>query len=320
MKTNNQNDKRNFNKDRRPKASEGRREAKKSPEKLSKDGEELKFNKENKGSFEKKSSFSSNKPRNFRNKFTKKTKKVVKDPNDTRIRLNKYLADAGIASRREADKLIEAGEVRVNGKIVTELGFKVELTDKVQFSGETIKAEKLRYVLLNKPKGYITTTDDPMDRKTVMTLIKDACKERIYPVGRLDRNTTGLLLFTNDGELAKKLTHPSHNIKKTYHAVLDKAFSNTDFNTLKLGITLDDGFVKIDDLQWASTKNKKEIGITIHSGRNRIVRRIFESFGYEVVKLDRVIFAGLTKKELLRGKWRFLEEKEIAFLKMLGKK
>lgn len=238
---------------------------------------------------------------------------------DGLIRLNKYIANSGVCSRREADVLIKAGAVKVNGKVVTELGTKVSPADKVQYGDQAISREKLKYVLLNKPKGYITTLDDPGERKTVIELVKGACKERIYPVGRLDRNTTGLLLFTNDGELAKKLTHPRYGVRKIYHAFLDKPLAMKDMNAIRDGLQLDDGFIKVDEIEYAGTGNdKKEIGIEIHSGKNRIVRRIFEKFEYKVVKLDRVAFAGLTKKNLPRGTWRFLTDQEISFLKMTG--
>lgn len=232
------------------------------------------------------------------------------------IRLNKYIANAGICSRREADKHIADGKVKVNNKVVTELGFKVKPMDQVAFEGKPIKREKLVYVLLNKPKGFITTMDDPKGRKTVMDLISAAGDERIYPVGRLDRNTTGLLLFTNDGELAKKLTHPSHKIKKIYQVELDKPITEEDFLKIQEGITLEDGEVKVDNLA-ILTSDAKSLGMEIRMGRNRIVRRTFEHLGYEVVKLDRTTFAGLTKKDLARGKWRFLKEKEVINLKHL---
>jgi 23S rRNA pseudouridine2605 synthase len=239
------------------------------------------------------------------------------NPDKDLIRLNKYLANAGVCSRREADELIRAGAVSVNGAIVTELGTKVSPTDKVQYGDQTLKREKPQYLLLNKPKGYITTLDDPQDRKTVFSLIQDACKERIYPVGRLDRNSTGLLLFTNDGDLAKKLTHPSYGVTKLYHVELDKQLTKNDFTKIMEGIELEDGFVKFDTMEYTSEgSSKKELGVQIHSGRNRIVRRVFESLGYTVVKLDRVLFAGLTKKNLPRGKWRFLAQEEINHLKM----
>lgn len=234
------------------------------------------------------------------------------------IRLNKYIANAGVCSRREADEIILSGAVSVNGQVVKELGSKVNPNDKVQVGGDTLKSEKFRYVLLNKPKDYITTTKDPQGRKTVMNLVADACRERIYPVGRLDRNTIGLLLFTNDGELADKLSHPSRKIRKIYHVELDKKLSQEDFEKIRSGIQLDEGTVIVDDLAYVGEgKDKKQIGIEIHQGWNRIVRRIFESLDYKVVKLDRVMFAGLTKKDIPRGRWRLLTEKEISFLKML---
>ena len=231
-------------------------------------------------------------------------------------RLNKYIASAGICSRREADKLIEDGQIKVNDQIVTELGSKVFPGDKVEYKGKTLKGEKMIYVLLNKPKDYITTMDDPQGRKTVMELVRSACKERIYPVGRLDRNTTGLLLLTNDGELAKKLTHPKHNIRMGDDVNLDRSLSLEDMQKIVDGIELEDGKIEVDAIAYTG-ENKKEIGIQLHSGRNRIVRRIFEKLNYDVVKLDRVSFADLTKKELPRGHWRFLTPKEIGFLKML---
>ena len=206
----------------------------------------------------------------------------------------------------------------MNGKIITELGYKIGPGDRVQYEDQPIRSEKLVYVLLNKPKGYITTADDPFERKTVMTLVEDACKERIYPVGRLDRNTSGLLLFTNDGDLAKKLTHPKHNIRKVYHVELDKALVKADMMKIAEGVELEDGVAEVDEIAYAEgSASKKEIGIELHSGRNRIVRRIFESLGYDVVKLDRVIFAGLTKKDLPRGHWRMLTDKEVNYLKMI---
>ncbi|MBK7027998.1 MAG: rRNA pseudouridine synthase [Bacteroidales bacterium] len=234
------------------------------------------------------------------------------------IRLNKYIANSGVCSRREADDLIQAGVVMVNGKVVTELGTKVSPSDKVQYDNHTIRNERHVYVLLNKPKGYITTTDDPYDRKTVMSLVEDACKERIYPVGRLDRNTTGLLLLTNDGEIAKKLTHPRHKVKKVYHVEVDKAVTKSDMIKIATeGVELEDGVAVVDEVAYAEGGSKKEVGVELHSGKNRIVRRIFEALGYEVIKLDRLVFAGLTKKDLPRGKWRLLTEHEVNYLKML---
>lgn len=232
------------------------------------------------------------------------------------VRLNKFLANAGICSRREADEFIPAGVVTVNGQVVTELGTKVLRTDEVKFHDQPVKMEKKVYVLLNKPKDCVTTSDDPQQRKTVMDLVKDACPERIYPVGRLDRNTTGVLLLTNDGDLASKLTHPKFLKKKIYHVFLDKNVTAHDMQQIATGITLDDGEVHADAIEYASPTDKSQVGIEIHSGKNRIVRRIFESLGYRVVKLDRVQFAGLTKKNLRRGDWRFLSEKEVDMLRM----
>ena len=237
--------------------------------------------------------------------------------NDDAVRLNRYIANAGICSRREADVLIATGVVTVNGKIVVEMGYKVNSTDAVTYGGVPIKNETKKYLVLNKPKDYITTMDDPEERKTVMELIRNACKERLYPVGRLDRNTTGILLFTNDGDLTAKLTHPKFLIRKVYHVIIDKRITSEDFKTLSQGVELSDGFVKPDAIEYVGD-SKNEIGVEIHSGRNRIVRRMFEHLGYEVTKLDRVAFAGLTKKDLPRGKYRFLSDKELSFLKMLG--
>ncbi len=232
------------------------------------------------------------------------------------IRLNKYISNCGYCSRREADTLITAGAVKVNGEVVMQLGSKVFPTDKVQIGDMSLAREPFRYILLNKPKGYITTSDDPFDRATVMTLVENACRERIYPVGRLDRNTSGLLLFTNDGELAKKLTQPKYGVRKVYHVELDKALTKNDMIAIGEGITLDeDGVIQVDEIAYVND-GKKEIGLEIHSGQNRVVRRIFESLGYEVVKLDRVIFANLTKKDLPRGRWRPLEQHELNTLKI----
>lgn len=236
--------------------------------------------------------------------------------NDNEIRLNKYLSNAGICSRREADVLIQTGVVTVNGEIITELGYKVKPEDSVQYDGETINAETKRYVLLNKPKGFITTMDDPMGRKTVMSLVRKACRERIYPVGRLDRDTTGLLLFTNDGDMAKKLTHPRYQAKKIYHAELNKSVSREDLEKLLKGVDLEDGRTRFDKADFVKDGSAREIGVELHSGKNRIVRRMFEALGYEVVKLDRVQFSGLTKKDLPRGMFRHLTESEVSFLKM----
>ena len=237
------------------------------------------------------------------------------DPNEP-VRLNKFLANAGVCSRREADEFIQAGVVTVNGEVVTELGSKVLRTDEVRFHDQPVTLEKKVYVLLNKPKDYVTTSDDPQQRKTVMDLVKGACTERIYPVGRLDRNTTGVLLLTNDGDLASKLTHPKFLKKKIYHVHLDHNVTAHDMQQIAEGITLDDGEIKADAIEYASDTDKKQVGIEIHSGKNRIVRRIFESLGYKVTKLDRVQFAGLTKKNVRRGDWRYLTEEEVDRLRM----
>jgi 23S rRNA pseudouridine2605 synthase len=236
--------------------------------------------------------------------------------NEDQVRLNKYLSNAGVCSRREADVLIQTGVVSVNGTIITELGYKIAPEDVVQYDGETINAEIKRYVLLNKPKGFITTMDDPRGRKTVMSLVKKACRERIYPVGRLDRETTGLLLFTNDGDMAKKLTHPRYQAKKIYHVELNKPVTKEDMERLLRGVDLEDGKTRVDEVSYIENGNSTEVGVEIHSGKNRIVRRLFEAMGYVVVKLDRVQFAGLTKKDLPRGYYRHLTEQEVSFLKM----
>ena len=237
------------------------------------------------------------------------------DPTEP-LRLNKFLANAGVCSRREADEFIQAGVVTVNGEVVTELGTKILRTDEVKFHDAPVTLEKKVYVLLNKPKDYVTTSDDPQQRKTVMDLVKDVCPERIYPVGRLDRNTTGVLLLTNDGDLASKLTHPKFLKKKVYHVHLDKNLTAHDMEQIREGVTLEDGEIKADAIEYADDRDKAQVGIEIHSGKNRIVRRIFESLGYRVTKLDRVQFAGLTKKNLRRGDWRFLTEKEVDMLRM----
>ena len=234
---------------------------------------------------------------------------------DTEMRLNRFIANAGICSRRDADKYISAGLVTVNGKVVSELGVKVKTTDDVRFDGRRLIPEKKVYLVLNKPKDYVTTTDDPYAEHMVIDLVKNACPERIYPVGRLDKSTTGVLLFTNDGELSDKLTHPSHRVKKIYQVSLDKPLTKNDMLKIAEGIELEDGLIAADAINYVEG-NKSEIGLEIHSGRNRIVRRIFEHLGYRVKKLDRVFFAGITKKNVSRGKWRFLSEKEVQFLKM----
>jgi len=240
---------------------------------------------------------------------------ILTDPNEP-IRLNKYIANAGLCSRREADEFIAAGMVKVNGEVVTELGTKVSRTDAVSFNEKEVTPEGKVYVLLNKPKDCVTTSDDPQERLTVLDLVKNACDERIYPVGRLDRNTTGVLLLTNDGDLASKLTHPKYNKKKIYHVWLDKDVTMEDIKLIATGIELEDGEIHADAISYADEDDQKQIGIEIHSGRNRIVRRIFEHLGYRVIKLDRVMFAGLTKKNLPRGRWRHLTQEEVNFLRM----
>ena len=242
-------------------------------------------------------------------------KDILTDPNEP-IRLNKFLANAGICSRREADEFITAGVVSVNGEVVTELGTKIKRTDEVKFHDEPVSIERKTYILLNKPKDCVTTSDDPQERKTVMDFVKGACKERIYPVGRLDRNTTGVLLLTNDGDLASKLTHPKYLKKKIYHVYCDKNVTKADLDQIAAGVTLDDGEIHADAISYASETDKSQVGIEIHSGKNRIVRRSFESLGYKVIKLDRVYFAGLTKKGLRRGDWRYLTEQEVNMLRM----
>ena len=255
-----------------------------------------------------------------KNTFRKNFKKPLTTPKKVDvggIRLNKFISNSGICSRREADTYIEHGSVTVNGNLVTEMGYKVQPNDDVHFDGTSISPEKKKYVLLNKPKNYITTMDDERGRKTVMELVSNAAKERIYPVGRLDRMTTGLLLFTNDGELAKKLTHPKHDVKKLYHASLDKKLDLKDLQKLRGEVIIEGKKVFIDAVSYVEGQSKTEVGIEIHSGRNRIVRKIFEHVGYKVVKLDRVLFAGLTKKNLPRGRWRELTKQELANLQMI---
>ncbi|MEE9350478.1 MAG: pseudouridine synthase [Flavobacteriaceae bacterium] len=269
--------------------------------------------------------FGNPKDRNYRinpNTIKHYKKKPSETKDDTKkssdgIRLNKYIANAGICSRREADVYIGAGSASVNGKTITEMGYKVKANDIVRFDGQLLTPEKKQYVLLNKPKNYITTMDDERGRKTVMDLIVNATKERVYPVGRLDRATTGLLLFTNDGEMTKKLTHPKHNVRKLYHASLDKKLSMKDLHKIGENFVLEGKMVFVDKVSYIDNQPKTEIGIEIHSGRNRIVRKIFAHFGYKVVKLDRVIFAGLTKKNLPRGFHRSLTKQEINYLKMI---
>jgi 23S rRNA pseudouridine2605 synthase len=266
--------------------------------------------------FDKKPSFAKKKQDNIIKPAKGKGPKhpEVGEPSDS-MRLNKYIANSGVCSRREADEIIAQGKITVNGKVVTELGLKVKKTDKVEFEGKKLNPEVKVYILLNKPKDVVTTSNDPEGRRTVMDIIAEACDERVYPVGRLDKNTTGVLLLTNDGDLSKKLTHPSTDSRKIYHVFTNKPVSKAHLEQIAKGVTLEDGVIIPDDVNYASTTDKSEVGIEIHSGKNRIVRRIFELLGYEVIKLDRVYFSGLTKKNLPRGKWRFLSPKEITMLK-----
>ncbi len=257
-----------------------------------------------------------NNPRKPPKRVGNKTKSTPSASSRPGVRLNKFLADAGVASRREADNLIKTGLVQINGNVVTEMGYKVLPDDEVRFNGSLLNPEKKVYLVLNKPRGFITTVSDPKARKTVMELVANAGNERIYPVGRLDRQTTGVLLFTNDGEMAKKLTHPSHGARKIYDVSLNKKLTQTDYHKIQDGLELDDGPIKVDEISFVEGKSKNQIGIILHSGRNRIVRRIFEHLGYEVTKLDRVWFAGITKKGLSRGQWRKLSQKEVNFLMM----
>ena len=246
----------------------------------------------------------------------KRSPAAKKPVNDGTIRLNRFIANSGMCSRREADTYIATGCVTVNGEIISEMGYKVKMGDSVSFNGKLLSIEKKVYVLLNKPKGFVTTVEDPHADKTVMDLVQHACYERIYPVGRLDKSTTGLLLFTNDGDLTKRLTHPKYNRKKIYHVHLDQKVTKAHLDEIVNGVTLEDGFVAADSVSYADEEDKKQVGIEIHSGKNKIVRRIFEHLGYKVVRLDRVYFCGLTKKNLPRGKWRFLTQDEVNMLKM----
>ncbi len=243
-------------------------------------------------------------------------KRIEKTKDDNSVRLNKFIASTGLCSRREADSYIESGKIKVNGKIITELGTRITNKDKVSLNNNILTNEKKVYVLLNKPKGFVTSTKDPKHDKLVMQLVSKCCSERIFPVGRLDMDTLGVLLLTNDGELAQQLTHPKYNKKKIYHVFLDKNVTKNDINKIVIGFELEDGFINADGISYVDNNDKSQVGIEIHSGKNRIVRRIFEHLGYKVKKLDRVHFAGLTKKGLPRGKWRFLTEKEIGMLKM----
>lgn len=245
----------------------------------------------------------------------KKAQKIAEKESKPGIRLNKYISNSGVCSRRDADALISSGQITVNGKVVTELGTRVQLADDVQFNNQKLNPESKVYILLNKPKNTVTTSSDPEGRRTVLDIIEDACDERVYPVGRLDRNTTGLLLLTNDGDLSKKLTHPSYEVRKIYHAQLDKPLTKAHLDDIRRGVELEDGLMEVDEISYVNTSDSSEVGVEIHSGRNRIVRRLFEHLGYTVEKLDRVYFSGLTKKHLPRGKWRFLTADEIKFLK-----
>jgi len=306
--------KNNYNKRKERAGSGGKRVGKSLESKTSEFGK-----KKDSSSKKSEGTFKSSEPkykRSFSKSTSAKSGNIPKKKSATdEMRLNRYIANAGVCSRREADTYITAGMVTVNGKPVTELGVKVKPTDEVRFDGRRLNPEKKIYLLLNKPKNFVTTTDDPHADKIVMDLVKNACSERIYPVGRLDRNTTGVLLFTNDGDLSKRLTHPSHNMRKVYQVSLDKPAERNHLEDIANGIVLEDGPISSDDISYVNDEEKTEVGIEIHSGKNRIVRRIFEHFGYRVKKLDRVYFAGLTKKNLQRGKWRFLSEKEILFLK-----
>ena len=265
---------------------------------------------------EKRSTFSKKKPDFKTYKKSNPKNKVIDKIDDGSVRLNRYLANAGVCSRREADEFITLGLVKINGKLVKELGTKVFPGDEVKFNDAILKQEKKVYILLNKPKDYITTTDDEKGRKSILELIRGACRERVYPVGRLDRNTTGIILLTNDGELSSKLTHPKYNKKKIYHVFLDKKVKLDDIKALEHGIELEDGFIKADTISYVDASDKSQVGVEIHSGRNRIIRRMFEHLEYKVIRLDRVYFAGLTKKSLPRGRWRFLTHDEISMLKM----
>jgi 23S rRNA pseudouridine2605 synthase len=292
-----------------------------------------KFSKPSEGGFKKRADDPNFKPfrKSENSSYNKPSLKTERNPDDKPprsrkkstadaglIRLNRYISNAGICSRRKADELIIAGVISVNGEVVAELGAKIDpMKDAVRYNGELLKREKMVYVLLNKPKDYITTTDDPQERRTVMQLVEKASKERIYPIGRLDRNTTGLLLMTNDGDLADKLSHPKNNIVKLYHVELNKILTQGDLNKISFGLELEDGLIKPDSISYVAGATKREVGIQIHSGKNRIVRRIFEHLGYDVVKLDRAVYANLTKKDLPRGRWRYLDEKEVIQLKHL---
>lgn len=272
-----------------------------------------KFSDRNRDSFSKKTSPQEKSSPKKEASFEKKSNNTVIK---TGVRLNKYIANCGVCSRRDADVLIANGEIQVNGTTITEMGFKVQEDDTVTYNDKELKREVFQYILLNKPKDCVTTTKDTHDRRTVLDLVADACSERIYPVGRLDRNTTGILLLTNDGDLAKRLTHPSHEVKKIYIAKLDKDIDEEDIKLLEEGVTLEDGESKFDEAKYAQITRKDSVLCVLHSGKNRIVRRTFDEIGFQVINLDRVEFAGIKKGNLERGKWRHLSQKEIGFLKM----
>lgn len=314
------------NKPFRPKSDEDRKPFVSSDKSFSKEegsfgrGERSNYKNRDGNTFRKRSDDYSKNDRDEQVRLKSHENKATTKKDDGLIRLNRFIANAGICSRRKADDLIASGVIKVNEEVVTELGTKVDpAKDQIRHNGELLKRGKMVYVLLNKPKDYITTTDDPQERKTVMELVSKATNERIYPVGRLDRNTTGLLLLTNDGDLAEKLSHPKNSISKIYNVELNKNLTQGDFNKIAFGIELEDGLIKPDEVRYVTGGSKNEIGIQIHSGKNRIVRRIFESLGYEVEKLDRVIYANLTKKDLTRGRWRYLTEKEVIQLKHFTK-
>jgi 23S rRNA pseudouridine2605 synthase len=311
-----------FNKKRNSAVKEEIKQEKKAEKKARREGIERHFEEKRKkrelGVGSRESKVGSKKPADIGHRTTNNKYQTTNYQPDL-IPLNKYLSHSGVCSRRDAAELIKQGKVLVNDKIITEPGTKVSPNDLVKVSGKKITISKnFIYILLNKPKDYITTTDDPLGRKTVLDLIKHATQERVYPVGRLDRNTSGVLLLTNDGDLAQKLAHPKHEIKKIYHVVLDKSLSKNDLDAIAAGVPLEDGVANVDAVAYADAKDKTQVGIEIHSGRNRIVRRIFEHLGYDVRGLDRVMYAGLTKKNVQRGKWRLLNEKEVRILKYLN--
>ena len=274
------------------------------------------FNKSNKEVSKDRFNKMDNKKSRFKKPFAMRISKKPLKSDKPGMRLNQFIAHSGISSRREADQLIKAGLIQVNGKIIVEMGFRVMPTDTIKFNNETIASETKRYLLLNKPKDYLTSTNDPK-KKNVYALIDKACKERLYPVGRLDRITTGLLLFTNDGELSKKLTYPKQRVKKIYHIVLDKNLKAADMNKIKKGVSVDQHIVDIETISYVQNSPKKEVGIEIHIGKNSTLKNLFAQLGYKIVRMDRVYFGGLTKKDIPRGKHRFLSDKEVSMLKMI---